>query len=129
MNVVLVEDSIMIRAHMTTVLSKIGVNVVGHAGAEDDAVEMIMSRRPDVVLMDFSLELGNGLNVLKRIREAGSRTRVIMLSNHNTEYLRTLSIELGAHRYFDKGHELNKAITQIEDWLARPDIVIGAATT
>jgi two-component system invasion response regulator UvrY len=127
MNVLLVEDSIMIRAHMTSVLANIaGVRVVGHAGSEDEAVDLIKSVQPDVILMDFSLEVGNGINVLRRVRTAGCTSRVMMLSNNMTEHLRALSIELGAHRYFDKGRELDKAIEQIKDWLACPNVASGA---
>ena len=127
MNVLLVEDSIMIRAHMTSVLANIpGVRVVGHAGSEDEAVDLINAVQPDVILMDFSLEIGNGINVLRRVRMAGCTSRVMMLSNNMTEHLRSLSIELGAHRYFDKSRELDKAVEQIKDWLACPNVATGA---
>lgn len=83
MKVVLVEDSVIVRARLTLQLTRIaGVQVTGHASGEDEAVELVLRQRPDLVLMDIGLESGDGLSALLRIRATESRIRIWMLTNH-----------------------------------------------
>jgi DNA-binding NarL/FixJ family response regulator len=118
MNVILVDDSTMVRARLTTLLSGIsGVQVVGHAGAEDEAVDLIVKKQPDLVILDISLEVGSGINVLRRIQQAKLQTRVIMLTNETARQYKDISEQLGAHEFFDKSMDLERLVEKIKEWL------------
>ena len=115
MNIALVDDSTMVRANLTSVLTRLpGVHVVGHASSEDEAVTMINLKLPDLVLMDISLEHGTGLEALRRIRLAGNPSQVWMLTNHNGAQYRKLGSELGAEGFFDKSIELEELVAEIK---------------
>ncbi len=89
MNIALVDDSTMVRANLTSLLTKLpGVHVVGHAASEDEAVALINLKLRDLVLMDISLEKGTGLEALHRIRLTGNTSRVWVLSNHTSSQLK-----------------------------------------
>jgi DNA-binding NarL/FixJ family response regulator len=117
MNIVVVEDSVIIQMQLVTMLSAIpGVRIAGLAGTENDAVNVIRSAKPDLILMDISLERGTGLNVLRTIRNCGITSKVLMLTNHTESRFRELSLRLGANGYFDKTKELDKVLVLIRKW-------------
>jgi len=118
MNVILVDDSTMVRARLTTLLSGInGVHVIGHAGAEDEAFDLIIEKRPDVVVMDIALEVGSGLDVLRRMRKVNMDTRVVMLTNETAGRYKDMSVKLGAQEYYDKSMDLEFLVERIKGWL------------
>jgi DNA-binding NarL/FixJ family response regulator len=117
MNIVVVEDSVIIQMQLVTMLSAIkGVRIAGLAGTENDAVNLIKSAKPDLILMDISLERGTGLNVLRTIRNSGNTSKVLMLTNHTESRFRQLSLTLGANGYFDKTKELDQVLVLIKKW-------------
>ncbi|WP_293781096.1 response regulator transcription factor [uncultured Oxalicibacterium sp.] len=114
MKVVLVEDSVIVRARLTLQLTRIaGVQVTGHASGEDEAVELVLRQRPDLVLMDIGLESGDGLSALLRIRATESRIRIWMLTNHVSSEDRQRGKAGGAEHFFAKNTEIEKLIAQI----------------
>lgn len=117
MNIVVVEDSVIIQMQLVTMLSAIkDVRIAGLAGTENDAVNLIKSTKPDLILMDISLERGTGLNVLRTIRNSGNTSKVLMLTNHTESRFRQLSLTLGANGYFDKTKELDQVLVLIKKW-------------
>ncbi len=61
MNVVIIEDSDLIRTQLVRIINgQPRVHVVGVAGEEEAAVQMILALRPDTVLLDLSLSPGSG---------------------------------------------------------------------
>ncbi|GGI20722.1 MAG: response regulator transcription factor [Oxalicibacterium faecigallinarum] len=116
MKIVLVEDSVIVRARLTLQLARIqGVQVVGHAASEDEAVDMVDRKRPDLVLMDIGLESGNGINALKRIRKSGNRTRVWILSNCSVPDYRELVRDQGVEHFFAKNSEIEQLMARVKD--------------
>jgi CheY-like chemotaxis protein len=96
MNVVLVEDSMLIAAQILDRLAmRPSLRVVGHAVSEEDAVTLILDRQPDAVLLDLSLRPGSGLNVIRRIRERGSRAQILVLTNFTHPELRNACLKAG----------------------------------
>ena len=123
MKIVLVEDSVIVRARLTLQLARIqGVQVVGHAASEDEAVDVVERKRPDLVLLDIGLESGNGIGALRRIRQAGNRTKVWILSNCSAPDYRELVRDQGVERFFAKNSELDQLMACVQDmhYIAMP---------
>jgi len=118
MNIVIIEDSDLIRTQLVRIISsQPRVHVVGVAGEEDAAVQMILDLRPDSVLLDLSLSPGSGLRVLKRIRQAKCACRVQVLTNNTDEALKNQCYALGISGFFDKNTEAEICLQQLFDWL------------
>jgi len=116
MKIVLVEDSVIVRARLTLQLARIqGVQVVGHAASEDEAVEVVNRKRPDLVLMDIGLESGNGIEALRRIRQSGNRTRIWILSNCSAPDYRELVRDHGVEHFFAKNSEIEQLMARVRD--------------
>ncbi len=114
MRIFIVEDSDIVQSILTEELGRInGVQVCGTTGETGDAVRMIMETAPDLVILDIVLKNGNGFEVLKQIRNGGSKSYVIVLTNHPYHHYRQISRELGADLFFDKTIEFEKAIEAV----------------
>lgn len=56
------------------------MSLLGQCSDGLEAVEMILSRNPDFAILDLDMPKLTGLEVIRRVREAGSKTRLIVLS-------------------------------------------------
>ncbi|MBR5316858.1 MAG: response regulator transcription factor [Lachnospiraceae bacterium] len=113
-NVLLADDHSMIREGLKQLLELDGdIKVVGEAGNGEACLRLIESLQPDVVLLDINMPELNGLEVLERLRNKGSKQKVLILTIHNeVEYLMR-AIEIGVSGYLLKDSEssvLKKAI-------------------
>jgi len=66
------------------------------------AIEVILSRHPDIVLLDITIPDIDGLEVLNVVKAASSGTRVLMLTAHENPGYLTKAIALGASGYIVK---------------------------
>ena len=79
LRVVVVDDHHLFRAGVRAELGD-RCDVVGEAAAPADAVAVVLTQRPDVVLLDVHLPDGGGVAVLDGLREAGASIPVLALS-------------------------------------------------
>lgn len=111
LRVFVVEDSPLIRRRIIENLQALGgFDVVGFAEAADVAVAAIVAAKPDVVITDIRLKEGNGIEVVRRLREKtfAPRLRIYVLSNYaSAEYRRQCEL-VGADDFFDKSGEYDR---------------------
>jgi len=117
LRVVLVDDHAMVRAG---VRAEIGdeVDIVGEAGDVDEAVRVILSTRPDVVLLDVHLPGGDGRAVLDACVEHVPDTRFLALSVSDAPDDVVGVVRGGARGYVTKaitGPELLESVRRIAD--------------
>ena len=110
MEIFLVEDSPPGRARRAEMLSAIpGVTLVGTATNAADATQSILTRRPQLVVLDLSLGGGSsGFDVLRNVRSVAPEIDFYMLSNFSADPYRQLAEKLGARDFFDKTREFNR---------------------
>ena len=128
MNVVIVEDSELVRNQLLRMLrQKPGVRVAGIASDEDTAVSIIVSERPDAVLMDLALSVGNGMKVLERVRAAGIECRVLVLTNNISDAFRQVCMKYGISGFYDKSRDVEACLDKLFSWVgAFEDVAIPA---
>ncbi|MET3999524.1 response regulator transcription factor [Marinobacterium sp. MBR-109] len=91
-----------------------GIEVVGQAGNGLEAIEQVQNLKPDVVLMDVSMPIMNGLEATRELRTRSPETRVLILSMHdNREYMVQL-IQSGARGYILKDVSAAEMVKAIE---------------
>jgi DNA-binding NarL/FixJ family response regulator len=109
MKVFFVDDSVIVVERLKGLLSDIeGIEPVGQAANEKDAVDLILKSKPDVVILDIRLSGGNGIDVLERIKKELPSLVVIMLTNYPYPQYRKKCMELGADYFFDKVTEIEQ---------------------
>jgi DNA-binding NarL/FixJ family response regulator len=79
-----------------------GIVVLGEAHTGQEALNMIEDQRPDVVLLDMELPDMTGVDVLKKIVDGASITRVLGLSSYDDRQFISELISLGAAGYLLK---------------------------
>ena len=78
--VVLVDDEHLIRAALARALSDSGIELVGEAVNGEDAIEIVVDVRPDVVLMDLRLPGLSGVEAIERLGLLAPASRVLVLT-------------------------------------------------
>jgi DNA-binding NarL/FixJ family response regulator len=91
---------------------RIMVCSVAHTGEE--AVAMTESYKPDIVLMDIRMPGMNGITATRRIRAAGSRAKVIVLTNFDDDDYIHEALDAGASGYVLKDISPERLVETIE---------------
>jgi DNA-binding NarL/FixJ family response regulator len=114
LKVVLVDDTTEIRHRVKTLLEDIPkVEVVGEVGDPVNALEVIDTLRPHVVILDIHMPDGSGITVLRQIKLLDPSIVVIILTNHVESHFRSVSLKSGAYFFFDKTLELQDLISAV----------------
>ena len=79
-----------------------GIQVVAEASDGREALELLDTHRPDVVLMDIAMPVLNGLEATARAVHAWPQTSVLILSMHATEEYVMQALHAGASGYLLK---------------------------
>ncbi|WP_137875714.1 response regulator transcription factor [Rhodococcus sp. Q] len=115
MRIVLVDDHPVVRAGMRALLSSVdGLEVVGEASSGEEALDVVRTQHPDVVLMD--LRLGSGMDGAEATGAiiAGERPpKVVVLTTYDTDADILRAVEAGASGYLLKDSDPEKLIDAI----------------
>lgn len=113
-SIILVEDSVAVRSRLRQILQEIQrFRVVGEFDAAEDAIAAIASEPPDVVLLDIKLRAGNGIEVLRHVKQHAPRTKVIVFSHHDDPEYREQFERAGANFFFNKTREVGQLIATL----------------
>jgi DNA-binding NarL/FixJ family response regulator len=87
--------------------------VIGEAGDGRRAVELTKELRPDIVVLDISMPLLNGLEAARQIMKLRPQTKVLILTMHESDSLIREVLDTGARGYIlktDAGRDLVSAV-------------------
>jgi DNA-binding NarL/FixJ family response regulator len=111
LRVVIVEDSVLIRARLAEVLGEIpGLEIAGEAETEVDALALLRQGGWDAAILDLQLRQGTGLGVLKALPRANRPpgAKVIVFTNYSFPQYRARSLALEADFFFDKSRDFER---------------------
>jgi DNA-binding NarL/FixJ family response regulator len=80
----------------------IGISVAGEAHTGAEALQMIESLKPNVVLLDMKLPDMNGIEIIKKAYKAGTNARILGLSSYNDREFISELLTFGASGYLLK---------------------------
>src|SRR5437016_328174 len=115
LKIYIVEDSELIKQRMSRLISTVEeAEIVGSAANIDEALELIKKLKPEVVILDISVEKVKGLKMIYDIKQIQPTPQVLMFTNYDFQGYKNKSYEYGADHYLDKSQEFEKLIDILE---------------
>lgn len=112
--VVLADDHVFVRDGIKSLLeNEVNIEVVGEATDGVEALKIIESLNPDLLILDIRMPNLTGIEVVESLRSHNKSLKIVMLSMHESEEYVLKSIKAGADGYLLKGsskEEFLKAI-------------------
>ncbi|MGV3621806.1 MAG: response regulator [Archangium sp.] len=109
--VLLVEDEVQMRRFLRAALTSHGYRLV-EAEKGGEAVPLVTSHNPDVVLLDLGLPDMDGLEVTKHLREF-TKVPIIVLSARGREDDKVAALDAGADDYVTKPFGMNELLARM----------------
>jgi two-component system NarL family response regulator len=114
MRILIVDDHILFREGLTGLLrSQPDMDVVGECGTVHEAIEQARQIKPAVVLMDFSLPDGTGLEATRAILADHPETSIIFLTVHDNDERLIAAMRAGAKGYLLKNLSVSKLLASL----------------
>ena len=115
--VLIVDDHRLFAEALEVILATDGrIEIAGHAGTGEEAIDVARSARPDVVLMDIAMPVMDGLEATRRIADEVPGTAILMLTGSNSRVDVDEARQAGAAGYVTKDRiaaELVGAILEV----------------
>lgn len=114
-SILIVDDHVILREGMISLLKSVPeFQIVGEAGSVAEAVHKANLLKPDMILMDFSLPDGTGLDATRRILANLPDTKIVFLTVHDSDEELFAAIRHGAKGYLLKNIPVNQMIKALK---------------
>ncbi len=117
MNVIIIEDQILFRELMVSVLrNDFGLNVVGEYDDGESGMQACLEQKPDLVVLDLKIKKLGGLSVFNRLKDRVPDLKIVLVSAHFTPEIVKSAVERGVNGLVTKDstfESLKDAIGQI----------------
>ncbi len=89
------------------------ITVVGEASSGEQALELVESLAPDIVLMDIEMPGMDGITATEAIRARSPQSEVVMISIHDDAHTRARAQAAGAVAFVEKSGTLEVLLATI----------------
>jgi len=124
LRVLIVEDHELARYGLSMAFSeREGIQIVGEAENGKEGVELALTEKPDIILMDIGMPLLNGIEATLAIKAKLPATKVVMLTSLNNQEEVLASLSAGADAYclkeikIDRLHQVLEMVMEGAIWL------------
>jgi DNA-binding NarL/FixJ family response regulator len=115
LRLVVADDHGVVRRGLRDLLERqVGWKVVEEAVDGKEAVEKVLKTEPDVAILDFQMPLVNGLEAAKQIAKRGSKTRILILTLHESDTLVREMLDAGVRGYILKSDAARDLVSAVE---------------
>src|SRR5260370_15108806 len=115
LRILIADDHELIRRGLRDLLStQSGWQLVGEGSNGIDAVEMAVSLKPDIAILDFSMPGLNGPEIAKQIVEKVPQTGVVVLTMHDSEQVIRVVLHAGARGFVLKSDADRDLLAAVE---------------
>lgn len=89
------------------------LKVCGEAEDVADALELVKTTRPDLIIVDLSLKTGQGLELIKKVKARSEETKMLVSSMYDESLYAERALRAGAQGYINKQEISDKIIDAI----------------
>lgn len=117
--ILIVDDSMTSKKFLRTMLERAGCEIIGEASDGQEGVDKYKELKPDVVTMDITMPIKNGIEALEEIIAYDSNAKVVMVTaaGQNTNIVEAL--KLGAADFIQKPFEIERIAAVIKKVLEK----------
>ena len=113
--VFIAEDHTILREGLKSILtSNADLEVVGEAGDGQEAIRGVDKYKPDLLILDLTMPRMNGLEAIKEIKKISPKTRIMILTIHDTEEYVFPALNAGADGYLLKYANQDELLTGVK---------------
>ena len=117
--ILLVDDDVELTGKLSDWLTKENHDVE-IAGSGKDALQLLAHFQYDLIVLDWSLPDGTGIEVCRQFRAAGKQTPIIFLTGKGDIYAKETGLDSGADDYLIKPFEMRELAARMRSLLRRP---------
>jgi len=111
---VIVDDHALFREGLASIIQlEKDIEVSGLAGSVKEAVELVRTLKPDIVLMDFKLPDGNGADATRIVLQENPECKIVFLTMSESDDDLLAAIRSGAKGYLLKNMSPSKLVTTL----------------
>jgi DNA-binding NarL/FixJ family response regulator len=115
LRIVLADDHAVVRQGLRSLLEEQpGWKVVAETATGKDAVAKVRKFKPDVAILDISMPSLNGLEAARQIVESGSKTRILILTVHDSDAMIEEMLDTGIKGYVLKSDAARDLVVAVE---------------
>lgn len=111
--VLIVDDQIIIRSILRSLLTKAGFSVVGESSNGEKALALTTQLLPDLVCLDITMPGISGLDTLKHIKQTHPKIKVVMITGHQGKQDVEGALAAGADGYIIKPFKFSTLIATL----------------
>ncbi|GJM23717.1 MAG: response regulator [Phycisphaerae bacterium] len=119
MKVMLVDDSRTIRNIQKNVLSQLGHTDILEAGDGVEALKLLETDTPDLMLVDWNMPNMDGITLVRKVRETNKKTPIIMCTTEAQKDRVIEAIKAGVNNYVVKPFNVESLSEKIDQTMAR----------
>ena len=115
-NVIIIDDHALIRSGLTEALTSSGFNVIAEAASKSEALAVLNKLAPDFCIVDLNLGDGNGVEIIKAIKNQTPQTKYVVLTMNDDQANLEMAKNSGASAYVLKSSPINELIELLQSF-------------
>jgi two-component system chemotaxis response regulator CheY len=115
--ILIVDDAAFMRMMVKDNLKKAGYSDFIEAGNGDEAMKLYAEQSPDIVLLDITMPVKDGIETLTEIKQQNPQARVVMCSAMGQESMVVEAIKLGALDFIVKPFKPERLVQTVKSIL------------
>lgn len=124
--VLIADDHDIVRRGLRSVIeSRPGWEVVGEASDGRDALKLVLSSKPDIAIVDYSIPMMNGAQLTHRIRTESPDTQVLIFTMHESEAVIREVLTAGARGFLLKSDAEKQLYAALDALASRKPFFTG----
>lgn len=112
--ILITDDALFMRVTLKNLLTANGYEVVGEAVNGQDAVDKYAACRPDLVLMDITIPIMDGIMACRIIKESDPGAKVVMCTAMGQKNMVVEAIQAGAKDFIVKPFKPDRVLESIQ---------------
>ena len=111
--IIIADEQPLARQALRAMLESAGHQVTAECADGPSALHQTLQQRPDLLILELALPRLGGLELLRRLHQAGSKSRTLVLTAQDTEHFAGLSLQAGSSGFIGKQQSLDELLSAV----------------